>query len=351
MAAKVKWVGSHVEVDPPKKPLKITGTRLAAILGFNKWRTPFECWCEITRTYKEPFEDTIYTIAGKTIEPKQAEYMKRCYAMVNMVTPTDIYGEDYFKKTWGDFFPNEPILGGAFDYLLTDKDDIPTNVLEMKTTKRAEDWQDDIPEYYAIQAALYAFLLGIDDVIMVCSFLEDADYEHPENFVPSVRNTIVRPFKVSKRYPEFRLMVGQALDWWKKHVVTGISPDYDEKADADTLKALRTNNIDTTGDIDQLIAEGERLTEEIAEATAAVADKEKRLKAIKTAVKQYLEGQFRDGDKTVTKTTERFEWVLGKTVSTELDTDRMKADGIFDQYNTKIKETTRLTVGKKKEKK
>lgn len=351
MAAKVKWVGSHVEVDPPKKPLKITGTRLGAILGVNKWSTPFKTWCEITRTYKEPFEDTIYTIAGKTIEPKQADYMKRCYAMVNMVTPTDIYGEDYFKKTWGDFFPNEPILGGAFDYLLTDKDDIPTNVLEMKTTKRAEDWHDDIPEYYAIQASLYAFLLGIDDVIMVCSFLDDKDYENPDAFVPSVRNTIVRPFKVSKRYPDFNRMIGQALDWWEKHVVTGISPDYDEKADAETLKALRTNNVDACGDIDTLIAEGEQLVAEIDAVNKTVADKEKRLKAIKTAVKQYLEGQFRDGDDHVTKTTQGYEWTVGKTVSTELDIDRMKADGVYDQYNTKIKESTRLTVGKRKEKK
>ena len=59
-------------LSPRRSALKkITGTRFAAIMGLNKWTTPFNAWCAITRTYEEPFEDTIYTVAGKTIEPKQ----------------------------------------------------------------------------------------------------------------------------------------------------------------------------------------------------------------------------------------------------------------------------------------
>ena len=37
---------------------------------------------------------------------------------------------------------------------------------------RDRDWAEDIPEYYALQAALYAHLLGVDSVIMVASFLD-----------------------------------------------------------------------------------------------------------------------------------------------------------------------------------
>ena len=104
--AEIKWNSDHtITVDPPKRPKKITGTRLASILGLNKWSTPFATWCEITKTYQEPFEDTIYTIAGKTIEPKQAEYARK-YA-TNLITPTDVYGKDYFNKTFGDFFPED----------------------------------------------------------------------------------------------------------------------------------------------------------------------------------------------------------------------------------------------------
>ena len=130
----MEWLdGNKIQIIPPKRPKKLTGTRFATILGLNPWSTPFEIWCEVTRTYQKPFEDTIYTIAGKTIEPKQAEYMKQTYFMSNLVTPTDLWGKDYFNKTYGDFFKESPILGGMWDYLLYGKDGKPTTVLEMKT--------------------------------------------------------------------------------------------------------------------------------------------------------------------------------------------------------------------------
>lgn len=79
----MKWLDSNqIQITPPKRTKKVTGTRFATILGLNPWSTPFEMWCAITKTYEKPFEDTIYTIAGKTIEPKQAEYMKKSYGIL-----------------------------------------------------------------------------------------------------------------------------------------------------------------------------------------------------------------------------------------------------------------------------
>lgn len=339
----MNWIDGHLEVTPPKKPLKITGTRFAAILGGNKWSTPFKCWCEITRTYKEPFVDTIYTAAGKIIEPKQAEYMKTSYAMYNLKTPTDIFGEDYFKKTWGDFFGDVPTFGGMWDYLLYDENGNPTTVLEMKTTKRSEDWADDIPEYYALQAALYAYLLGVDDVIMVASFLDTKDYEEPEKFVPSASNTITVEFKLSERYPNFAEMVAQAQAWWNAHIVTGISPDYDEKKDADILKALRTNELPPDADIDTLIAEAEGLKAELETVYTSVADKEKRLKALTEQIKKYLSGKFTPSVIVVERKGGKYIWSVSKTESYELDKAAIQADGLFDKYSRK-KETFRINT-------
>ena len=119
----IKWLeGNRIQIAPPKKTKKVTGTRFATILGLNPWSTAFEMWCAITKTYEKPFEDTIYTIAGKTIEPKQAAYMKKSYAM-DLLSPTDMWGADYFNKTWGDFFPDSPRLGGMWDYLLKNDED------------------------------------------------------------------------------------------------------------------------------------------------------------------------------------------------------------------------------------
>lgn len=336
------WQDKSIIVDPPKRPKKITGTRFATVLGLNPWSTPFEIWCAVTKTYEKPFEDTIYTIAGKTIEPKQAEYMKKAYAMTNLVTPTDIYGEDYFKKTWGDFFRDVDIFGGLWDYLLYE-DGKPTTVLEMKTTKRSEDWANGVPEYYALQAALYAYLLGVDDVIMVCSFLEAKDYEHPENFVPSASNTIALEFKVSERYPDFSEKIAWVTQWWNDHVLTGVSPEFDEKKDAEILKALRTNNLTPDTDMDSLIAEAETLKAEVDKATAALADKEKRLKEIGEIIKEHAVSQFRDGDKKVEVKGKTYTWTIARSETTTIDKDAMKADGVLDKYQKKTTQF-RMTV-------
>ena len=337
----MNWIDSHIEITPPKKCKKITGTRFATILGLNHWSTAFEMWCEITKTFVKPFEDTIYTIAGKKIEPKQIDYMRSAYGMYNLRTPTDIYGADYFKKTWGDFFHDNQMLGGMWDSLLVDENGKPEAVLEFKTTKRAEDWQDDIPEYYALQAALYAYLLGVDDVIMVASFLDTKDYEKPEEFVPSASNTITVEFKLSERYPNFAKMVKEAQAWWDAHVVTGISPDYDEKKDAEILKALRTNNLSPDTNIDALIAEAESLRTELDTVYASVSDKEKRLKTVTEQIKKTLVGAFRPHDIAVEHKGNQYIWTVSKTESYELDKAAIQADGLFDKYSRK-KETFRI---------
>jgi hypothetical protein len=336
-----KIENNRVIIDPPKRPKKITGTRLASILELDKWNTPFKTWCAITRTYEEPFVDTKYTRAGKVIEPKIINYLNKVYYFGDLKSPTDIYGENYFDKTYGDFFPNVSIFGGMWDAVYYENGKI-ASVIEIKTTKRAEDWSNGAPIHYALQAALYAHLLGVDDVVMVASFLDDIDYERPENFVPSSSNTIIDDFKVSERFPRFQAHLDRAIDWWNAHVATGISPTFDEKKDDEILKQLRKNAIDVSEDIDALISEGEALKNEIDTVTDSITEKEKRLKEITEVIKRHCMKQFREGDKKVVIPGKKYEWVVSKTESTEIDKDALKKDGIYDKY-CKIKECYRIS--------
>ena len=339
----MQWLkDNRIKIDPPLKTKKITGTRFATVLGLNPWSTGFEIWCAVTKLYEAPFEDTVYTKAGKAIEPKQAEYMKNSYGM-DIISPTDVWGKDYFKKTWGDFFKEEPICGGMWDFLLKGEDGKTEAVLEMKTTKRAEDWKDDVPEYYALQAALYAYLLGVDDVIMVASFLEEKDYENPDEFKPSAKNTITVEFKVSERYPDFKEKVARVEKWWNDHVVTGISPQFDEKRDAEILKALRTNTLSPDTDIKALIDEGEKLKKEIDDVASSITDKEKRLKKINDIIKQKAVEEFKDGDTKVEVKGEKYVWVVSRSERIDIDRAALENDGLLDKYS-KTSETYRLTV-------
>lgn len=331
---------NRIQVDPPKKPKKLTGTRFATIMGLNAWATPFSAWCEITRTYEKPFEDTIYTKAGKVIEPKVIDYLKNVMFM-DIKDPTDVYGEGYFQKTWGDFYPNEKELGGMWDAI---GDDF---IVEIKTTKRAEDWLVDVPIYYKLQACLYAYLLGFDDVTVTVSFLEEKDYANPEAFEPSYKNTKIYEFKISEDFPTFKeTYIEPALKFWKDHVETGISPEFDEKKDAEILKVLRKNTVEPTDkDITKLINEADKLQDQIDRAESKLTEKKKRLKEIDDQVKKYMSNQFRDGDKKVEIGGKKYTWTLTKSERSSLDSKTLKAD-LPDVYGKYTKTTEVLSLKK-----
>lgn len=338
----MKWLDTNqIKIDPPTKPKKITGTRLASILELDRWNTPFKTWCAITRVYEEPFVENKYTNAGKIIEPKIIDYLNKVYFFGSLKSPKDIYGENYFEKTYGDFFPNNKVFGGMWDALYYEDGKVSA-VIEIKTTKRVEDWTKGAPEHYAIQAALYAYLLGVDDVLMVATFLDESDYEHPENFVPSAENTIIDEFKLSERFPYFQRHIDRALEWWKTHVEEGISPVFDETKDKEILEVLRKNTLTPNTDIYALLIEAEILKTEIDTVISTIADKEKRLEEIKNLLKEYCVQQFRDGDKKVVLTGQKYEWVLSKTESIEIDKNALKKDGLLAKYS-KPKITYRFT--------
>lgn len=342
----MEFKNNTVVVDPPKKPKKLTATRFATIMGLNSWSTPFSAWCEMTRTYEKPFEDSIYTIAGKVIEPKICEYLRSRYFM-DIKSPTDVYGPDYFKKTWGDFFPDVEALGGMWDFL---GDDF---VVEVKTTKRVEDWRGvdgevEPPIYYKLQACLYAYLLGFDNVVMTCSFLQDKDYANPEAFVPNVDNTVIKEFKLSEEFPTFKeSYIDPALKFWRDHVLTGISPEFDEKKDADILKELRKNVTEASDkDIVKLMAEADKLRVSVDKAESKIADKKKRIKEIEDQVKESMKSQFRDGDKKVEIASKKYTWTLSKSERNSLDSTKLKKElpDVFTKYSKKSEVYSLKTV-------
>lgn len=327
-------------IDKPKRPKKLTGTRLAGVLGVDRWNTPFKVWCDVTRTYKEPFEGNKYTKAGETIEPKTIDYLKNIY-LLNVLTPEDKYGKNFFKKTWGDFFPHEEIFGGMWDSLVIDENGKVEKVIEIKTTERVEDWESDVPEHYALQASLYAYLLGVDDVIMVASFLEDKDYDDPSSFEPNAENTIVREFKVSERYPNFDKMIDQARAWYLGHVTLGVSPKYNEKDDKEILDILRCNVVETD-DIGEIVKELEQLTDEVKEIEDQLKPKEDRIKLLKDHLKDYAKTQFRPYDTKVQLKGSKYNWNVSRSIRTKVNKKAMKKDGILSKYEI-TQETYRLT--------
>ncbi len=329
----LSFMGDRVAITPPARPKKITGTRFASILGLDVWNSPFKTWCAITRTYEEPFVENQYTRAGKAIEPLVIDYLNRTYFFDGLVTPVDRWGPNYFEKTRGNFF-DHPILGGMWDALYYNEDGKLASVVEIKTTKRVEDWEKGAPIHYALQGCLYAYLLGVDHVVMVASFLEDGDYDNPEMFEPSAENTMVDDFLISERYPNFEKQVQAALDWWDAHVKTGLSPAFDERVDRDILAELRTSAVSPDDELQTLLGEAEKLHFRIQEAKDAIKSEEKRFDVLKKEIRDRCIASFGENDKEVVAKGAKLTWVVTKGKRLDIDRDALEADGLLDKYAT-----------------
>lgn len=335
--------------EPPKRPKKITGTRFAPILGLSPWSTDFEVWCDMTGTYKIPFEDTIYTKAGKIIEPKVIAYLDKKYYFGRglLKGPEEWYGKTTQQMRF-DHFPDEPIFGGMWDARTK------TAVYELKTTKRVEDWYKggkfSPPEYYKLQGALYAYLLGLDEFRMVLTMLEEKDYENPEAFEPNPENTIVKKYSVAAEYPNFSDKLNAALAWYEKHITGAVSPPWDEskRGDKEILKALTTAHVDLsetdeeTDTIAALIKQIEPLQAQVDEVSAGIAETEKALKTLKDKLKAEMESRMTDNDKKIEAVGTQYCFEVTRAAAGGIDTDRLKKDGLYDQYK-KTGYTTKFT--------
>lgn len=281
------------------KTLKITGTRLGAVCGINPWTTPFQAWCEITKSAKPPFEETIYTHAGKVIEPKIINWLKSQYGENRVLAPAEYFDSDMSRIF--DFYPSQKIFGGMWDALLVDAKGNPKGVFEIKTTKRVEDWLDNPPLYYLAQAFLYAKLLGVKYAIMVLCVMEESDYDVPENKIVNSDNTYTFMYDItdSDNPIDINYMMNEAVKFWNDFIVKGISPVYDEKRDDEYLRILKTANVAVNDDLTLLL---QSLADNEAELNRLRQDNsidvlEKTIKGQKEQLKKLMMKSMSDTDK------------------------------------------------------
>lgn len=345
----------HIVLD--KKPTRfkyITGTRFASCLGLNPYSTPFQIFCECTKLITPPFEETIYIKAGRIIEPLQREYVAKKFP--NIVSPEEYFGEVFEQVRWNFFKDDQKPFAGCWDAVSTkdNKRDIMM-VVEFKTASDPRKWDNTIPIYYELQGALYAKLLGLDRVLFVASFLDKLDYAHPENFVPNETNTkmVVKKLndivvELNGEYLSIDELMEKAKEFWENYVVTGISPEFDEKLDKQYLDIIRTSQPINDSSLEEMCNKALALEEEIEtlRTTYKIDEKEKELKTLEDNIKKSMIESLGEGQ---TKTSYNIYKLSGST-SKKFDETSFKKDHpqTYEKY-CKDSITYRLTKGKSEE--
>lgn len=213
------------------KPKKITGSRIASILGMNEYTTPFKVACDMARLYSEP--PSKYTEAGEAMEPKIRDYVRaRSSELIGDSLgggELDVIDPVPKEQCFYEHFPNAAPFGGMVDgYVDLDGEHIA--VLEIKTASDKSKWfggngEPIVPTGYLMQTSLYCDLSKLDRIVFAVGFPEPEDYDSPEEWIPSEDNVIVR---IVKPLP-MRQFKADALAWYNKYVKRGVTPPWTDK--------------------------------------------------------------------------------------------------------------------------
>lgn len=342
--------------EPPKQRLRITGHRVASVLGLNKYQSPFGAWCEITKLVKLPFEDSKYTLAGKVIEPKLIDFVRNRFP--NVMSIAEYYGNNIDKYKWNNFIEDSNIFGGIIDAVAT-KEDLKTltMIVECKTSSKPHLWENNqVPIEYLLQGCEYSYLKKLDRILFICAFLQDDDYNHPEMFEPNETNTkmVVKKIKdVLIEMPNgdmitFDDAIKYCEEWWEKYIETGISPKFDEKLDKEYLNILRTSNPSNDNSLDELCKSAELLEQDIIKIKneTGIESKEKELKTIQEAIKDKMINLLKDGETKMSYGV----YKLNGSVSMKFNVEKFTEDNPT-LYNKYCEESITYRLNKNKESK
>lgn len=292
--------------ESPKQRLRITGHRIASVLGLNEYQSEFGAWCEITKLVKLPFEDSKYTLFGKAVEPKLIDMVRKEFP--NVMSIEEYYGNNIDKYKWNNFIDDSNVFGGIIDAVST-KNDLKTitMIVECKSSSKPNLWtNNNVPIEYLLQGCLYSYLKGLDRVLFICCFPQEIDYNHPEMFVPNETNTVMVLKKIKNvvipmpngEMISFDEAIKYCEDWWEKYIETGISPDFDEKKDKEYLDIIRTSKPINDNSLESLCDRAKELSDEInrLKEESGIISKEKELKTLEDSIKKGLMDNLQDGE-------------------------------------------------------
>jgi putative phage-type endonuclease len=246
----------------------IGGSDVAAILGYDPFRTVGDVWLE--KTGKAPPQDDCWEFRrGRALEPAIAAQVAE-----------DTGRECIYPGPWVILqHPTIPILQCSLDRIL--KSPPEPQVLQIKTGVRWN-WQDEgVPLYIQIQVQHEMLVSGLNSAIVAVSL----DGNRP------------RMFNIAHDNDFCYAMIDYLPAWWKKHVVEGNKPD--EMPQFDFVKSLegdgRVIMIDESEAGNAVLAAAEHERELAVEITDLQAERETLRDIIKLAIGEASGCELPDG--------------------------------------------------------
>ena len=290
---------------------------MAGLLEKSKWATPFTTTAKMLRLFEEDISAKKEVNAGNVLEPKILDYVGA------------LHGDALFEKREGshedwksDF--DDPIFGGHIDGMMPDG-----TIVEVKTTRNPEDWVNGPPEYYWIQASLYAHFLKSDKIIFLVGFTDEKTLADPESWEPNEK-TLAR-FDVPI-ISGFDKMMEEAKAIYEDTVLKGRTALITDDANDRRVFDIVHSQIWTHDELMSAIADL-RINQKKLDGYKEV---EKEIQDQREVMMMYMKSH---GTEAVSDDISTLK--LSSYTRRSLDTDALKKDGLYETYS---KETTVETI-------
>ena len=213
--------------------------------------------------------------------------------------------------------------------------------------------RERIPIEYTLQVSLYGHLLGVENVMIIVSFLEENDYKNPDDFKPSSENTMIYHFNIYEQHPDFEELLQEAENWWKQYIPTGISPEYLEK-DNELIQELKERCfIDPDVTLQDILQPYEEILTKMEQIEQSeLYKKYQQLQIEKTDLNKMLKKYFlKYKEKSKIKYNfegENYNYDGRFIESSTIDKEQLQKDGLLEKYIKRVSMTFKVQPKRKK---
>lgn len=318
-------------------PMTIGGTMMSALVGESEFMTPFMAQCSLLGIYKTPGNEAMRL--GQTMESdvisQASKRMKK-----KIVTFPPIQG-DY--SNW-PYHKMEGAFGAHVDGITSDNSDI----VEVKTTSNIKKWMDTdgnptIPKGYYIQASLYAYLFGIENIIFAVAVINKSAYAAPET-VPKYKLVLLRVQSMHVVNEH----LWRAMMWDAECIVqklrrdgTTCAPDMQDERDRKAYKDI--TGCECTSNVSKFL-------DELYEVRKEKSRLEAREKELSSQAKVMLAFQTEDGGKLTASDSMGRVWTYRRDIRQNVDYKQACADNEIDLRDYTTEKITEVLDTPKEEK-
>jgi len=314
---------------------KITGTSIGGIISISPWDTPFSIACKLLGLYGEDLRNKPAIVAGTVLEKSILDYFKED----GIIPAAEIFGKHEGPHSeWVHDFEDD-IFGGHCDGVHV-KEDGNCEIVEIKTSARLENWTEDVPAYYKIQAFLYSYFLApeSDSVLFILGTVNEKQQKNPSTWSPEGN---VYRFRVPVNKIWMQSVLEDVSEWYKTFILADRTPvpDLTNNIDSEIWKYLTSMDI-SDEELKKCCEEACVIKQELDKIEAENKEKSKKLDELKDKIKLSLSAR---GGEPYHCSEYNTDLVLTKRKTSELDKALMYMDNInLDKYYFE-KESNSLT--------